>query len=308
MREVRPQHPATRNGPGAPALRTREPAARRPALPGARSRLAAVLRGFFSGMRMLLRGFGYWRRDPGVMLLGLVPAVLVFVFVVAGLVALGLSLPMLVDWATPFADAWQEGWRNAFRIAVSAITFGAAGVLAAVTFTAVTLAVGDPFYERIWRSVELDLGGEVPDEGAGFWRAVVDSLGLIGLGILTSVGVALLGFIPVVGAVLAPVAGVVLSGRLLAIELTSRALEARALPADARRAIRRAHRGEIIGFGVATQLCFLIPLGAVFTMPAAVAGSTMLARSALDAITPTTPVASGGPGPSAMPPPGITAG
>jgi len=266
-----------------------------------------VLRGFFSGMRMLLRGFGYWRRDPGVMLLGLVPAVLVFVFVVAGLVALGLSLPTLVDWATPFADAWQEGWRNAFRIAVSAITFGAVGVLAAVTFTAVTLAVGDPFYERIWRSVELDLGGEVPDEGAGFWRAVVDSLGLIGLGILTSVGVALLGFIPVVGAVLAPVAGVVLSGRLLAVELTSRALEARALPADARRAIRRAHRGEILGFGVATQLCFLIPLGAVFTMPAAVAGSTMLARSALDAIRPTTPVASG-PGPSAVPPPGITAG
>ena len=242
-----------------------------------------MLRGFFSGMRMLVRGFGYWRRDPGVMLLGLVPAVLVFVFVVAGLVALGLSLPALVDWATPFADAWEEGWRNAFRLATGAITLGAAGVLAAVTFTAVTLAVGDPFYERIWRSVELDLGGDVPAEGAGFWRAAVDSLGLIGLGIVTSLGVALLGFIPVLGAVLAPVAGVVLSGRLLAVELSSRALEARGLPSDARRAIRRAHRGEILGFGVATQLCFLVPLGAVITMPAAVAGSTMLARSALDA-------------------------
>jgi CysZ protein len=242
-----------------------------------------VLRGFFSGMRMLLRGFGYWRRDPGVMLLGLVPAVLVFVFVVAGLVALALSLPALVDWATPFAEAWDEAWRNALRLALSAITLGAAGVLAAVTFTAVTLAVGDPFYERIWRSVELDLGGDVPAEGAGFWRAVADSVGLIGLGIVTSIGVALLGFIPVLGAVLAPVAGIVLSGRLLAVELSSRALEARGLPSDARRAIRRAHRGEILGFGVATQLCFLVPLGAVITMPAAVAGSTMLARSALDA-------------------------
>lgn len=245
-----------------------------------------MLRGFFSGMRMLLRGFGYWRRDPGVMLLGLVPAVLVFVVIVAGLVALGFSLPALVDWATPFADTWQEGWRNAFRLMVGAITFGAAGLLAAVTFTAVTLAVGDPFYERIWRSVELDLGGDVPAEGAGFWRAVVDSLGLIGMGVLTAIGVALLGLIPVVGTVLAAVLGVMLAGRLLAVELTSRALQARNLPAATRRALRRAHRGEILGFGVATQLCFMIPLGAVFTMPAAVAGSTMLARRALDAVPP----------------------
>ena len=47
----------------------------------------------------------------------------------------------------------------------------------------------------------------------------------------------------------------------------------------------RGHRAQLLGFGVATQLCFMIPLGAVFTMPAAVAGSTMLARSALDART-----------------------
>jgi CysZ protein len=39
----------------------------------------------------------------------------------------------------------------------------------------------------------------------------------------------------------------------------------------------------VLGFGVATQLCFLVPLGAVATMPAAVAGSTMLARELLDA-------------------------
>ena len=37
-----------------------------------------------------------------------------------------------------------------------------------------------------------------------------------------------------------------------------------------------------ISFGIATQLCFLVPLGAVVAMPAAVAGSTLLARSLLD--------------------------
>ena len=44
----------------------------------------------------------------------------------------------------------------------------------------------------------------------------------------------------------------------------------------------RRHRARVLGFGVATQLCFLVPLGAVATMPAAVAGSTLLARSLLE--------------------------
>jgi CysZ protein len=36
-----------------------------------------------------------------------------------------------------------------------------------------------------------------------------------------------------------------------------------------------------LGFGVAVFCCFLIPLGAVFVMPAAVAGGTLLARRVL---------------------------
>ena len=36
-----------------------------------------------------------------------------------------------------------------------------------------------------------------------------------------------------------------------------------------------------LGFGVAVFLCFLIPLGAILVMPAAVAGATLLSREAL---------------------------
>ena len=34
---------------------------------------------FFSGVGMLLRGFGFWGRRPAVMMLGLIPAAIVFV-------------------------------------------------------------------------------------------------------------------------------------------------------------------------------------------------------------------------------------
>lgn len=238
---------------------------------------------FFSGVGMLLRGFGFWRRRPDVMMLGLIPAAIVFVVILAALVALGIGLPGLTGWLTPFAEGWDDPWPVVVRSAVGAIIFAAAVVLAAVTFTAVTLAVGDPFYERIWRAVELEIGGEVPEHGVGFWRSVRDSLVLIAAGLFTAIGVALTGFLPVVGAVLAPTLGVLLSGRLLAMELSSRAFEARGIDRAGRRALLRGHRARVLGFGVATQLCFMIPLGAIFTMPAAVAGSTLLARSVLDA-------------------------
>ena len=51
----------------------------------------------------------------------------------------------------------------------------------------------------------------------------------------------------------------------------------------ARKALLKDHEPTMLGFGVAVQLCFVVPFGAVLMMPAAVVGSTMLAREALDA-------------------------
>jgi CysZ protein len=49
----------------------------------------------------------------------------------------------------------------------------------------------------------------------------------------------------------------------------------------------RGRRRRALGFGVATQLCFLVPFGAVLTMPAAVAGAAELSQSLLEARSPT---------------------
>ncbi|UIP57823.1 EI24 domain-containing protein [Agromyces marinus] len=241
-----------------------------------------MLHELFVGARKLARGFAFWRRDPGAMLLGLVPAAIVFALFVWGLVALGFGLPALVEVATPFAGAWPELWRSAFRVVVAVVVFAGAAVLAFVTFTALTLVVGDPFYERIWVAVETDADGVPPGEGSGFWAGVRGAGALVLQGLVSAALVAVVGVVPVVGTVAAAILGAVLTGRLLARELSSRALDARGLSRDARRALLRRHRWRFLGFGVATQLCFLVPFGAVITMPAAVAGATLLARSALD--------------------------
>ncbi len=239
------------------------------------------MREFGRGVGMLASGFGWWRRRPGLMLLGLVPAVIVSAVLLAGLVALTINLEGVTDAMTPFADGWPSLWATVLRVAVGTALVGGSIVLTAVLFTALTLLIGEPFYDRIWRAVERELGGSVPEARYGIWRSVADAASLIVRGILAAVVAGLVGFVPVVGGVLSFVVGVSLAGVLLADELSARALVARGIPADARRRMRRAARARVFGFGVATQLCFLVPFGAVLTMPAAVAGATELSRSLL---------------------------
>nr|WP_272898199.1 EI24 domain-containing protein [Agromyces seonyuensis] len=236
---------------------------------------------FASGFGTLVRGFGFWRSRSGVMWLGIVPAVLAWFVLLAALVGLGLALPGLLDWATPFADGWDPLWRNALRVSAGILVFAGAAVLAAVSFTALALVLGDPIYERIHLAVEEELGGELP-ESSGFWRTVVDALQLVGLGLLIALAAWIVGLIPVVGGVLGGVLGFVLTGRLLARELTSRPFEARGLPLETRRRLLARRPWRVLGFGVAVNLCFLVPLGAVAAMPAAIAGATVLARGLLD--------------------------
>jgi len=215
------------------------------------------------------------------MLLGLVPALIVGLLLLGGLVALGAALPGLTEALTPFADGWPSLWATALRITLGTAVVGAALVLVAISFTALTLLLGEPFYERIWQSVEAEQGDDRFDAPYGFWRSVGDALSLIGRGILIAILALALGFIPVVGGVLSAIVGVTLTGWVVADELSSRGLIARGLSAVERKRLRRGHAARVLGFGVATQLCFLIPLGAVASMPAAVAGSTLLARSLL---------------------------
>lgn len=236
---------------------------------------------FFTGIRCLGRGFAYWRRRPGLMALGLVPGLIALALLAAAIIPLLLNLGGLTAWATPFADGWEPFWRDAVRAVVGVVATIAVLALASVTFTALTLLIGDPFYQRIWRAIETDLGGEVPEGDGGFLVALGESIRLIAFGALVALLALALGFVPLVGAPLAAVAGVLLTGRLLARELTGRALNARDIPTVDRSRLFAGRRARLLGFGAAVQLCFMVPLGAVFVMPPAVAGATVLARDLL---------------------------
>jgi CysZ protein len=100
----------------------------------------------------------------------------------------------------------------------------------------------------------------------------------------------LCGFLPLVGQTIVPVAAAFFGGWMLTVELTSRAFDWRGIPLRERRRMLGANRAGALGFGLATYLVFLVPLGAVVAMPAALAGATMLARSVLPSTGKETPL------------------
>ncbi|WP_307800925.1 EI24 domain-containing protein [Actinomadura violacea] len=245
----------------------------------------SALKDLFTGVRYLLRGIGWTARNPAQWLFGLIPALIVLAVYVAGLVALAFYLDDLAHWVTPFADGWSGAARTATRVVAGIAVYGASVFLAVLTFTAVTLLVGDPFYEAIAVRVEESQGGAPPEPDVPLLvqigRALKDAvlLGLVAL--LFAVVFFAAGFLPVVGQTVVPVIAALVSGYYLAGELTSIALERRGLLRKERFVRLRANRALAVGFGAATFVVFLIPLGAVFAMPGAVAGATLLARERL---------------------------
>lgn len=240
-----------------------------------------------AGLRALGFGFRVWGTSPGMMLLGALPALIVGAVFLGLFIWLVVELGPVTDALTPFADGWAAAWRDLVDVFAGAAIIVLAAAVMVVTYAAVTLAVGDPFYERIARRVEERLGDAPADRHEpvlrGIARAVGEGARVVALGVLLAVVLFLIGLIPVVGTIAAIVIGALFGGRLVVVELTGYAFEARGLHLRDRRRRIRARRVRAGMFGAVVYLLFLVPILAVFTMPAAVAGATALSRGLLDA-------------------------
>lgn len=248
-------------------------------------RVGTFLSGFGSGVGLLFRGLGIYARNPRLVLLGIIPGLLSGALYLAAFGTLIYFVSDLAELITPFADGWAGWARDVVRLIAGLAFLGLGGLLGVLTFTAITLFIGDPFYEQISESVEARYGG-VPDEIEVPWwrslrRSLVDSARLLVRSVLIGIPLFVAGFIPIVGQIVVPVVAALVAGWFLAVELVGVPFYRRGLRLPDRRRVLRANRPLALGFGVAVFLCFLIPLGAVLIMPAAVAGAALLARCTL---------------------------
>ncbi|WP_329385980.1 EI24 domain-containing protein [Streptomyces sp. NBC_01351] len=238
------------------------------------------------GFRYLLAGQRWVLRHGRWFGFGLLPGLVSLVLYAGALIGLGYGADDFTAWATPFADDWASPWIGLFRGFLTALVICLGLFLSVITFTAVTLLIGQPFYESLSEQVDRSEGGEAPESGMPLWLelwvSARDSVKVLGRVVLYGLLLFALGFIPVIGQTVVPVLGFCVSGYFLTQELTSVALQRRKVELPERLVLLRSRRLLVLGFGVPLVLAFLVPLVAVFLMPGAVAGATLMVRDLMN--------------------------
>ncbi len=242
------------------------------------------VRDLADGFRYLVQGQRWvaaHRRSLG---LGLVPGLISLVLYLAALIALVIFAGDIAEWATPFADTWSSPWPGLLRGFLAVLLVALGLLLSVVTFTAVTLVIGQPFYETLSERVDRSLSadGSAPESGLPFlrelWISVRDGVRIVVRAACWGILLFAAGFLPVVGQTVVPVLGVCVTGYFLTQELTSVALARRGIVLREQLSLLRTRRKLVWGFGIPLAAAFLVPFVAVFLMPGAVAGATLLAR------------------------------
>ncbi|NUS14882.1 MAG: hypothetical protein HOY69_26390 [Streptomyces sp.] len=247
------------------------------------------------GQRWVMRHRRDWR-------FGMLPALVTFVGYAAALTALVIWSDDLASWATPFADDWTSPWRGLFRGLLTAVVVGGGLLLAVISFTAVTLLVGQPFYESLAGRVDVS-EGDAPDPPERpllreLWIGLRDSVRVLLRVAAFGVVLFVLGFVPVVGQTVVPAIGFCVSGFFLTAELAAVSMQRRDVELRGQLRLLRGRLMLVLGFGVPLVLAFLVPFVAVVLMPGAVAGATLLTRELVPPPPPPAP-----PEPEGTPPP-----
>jgi CysZ protein len=245
------------------------------------------VRDFITGVRYFGQGFCLLVRRPRLLLIGMLPAVLTTVVLLAGMIALIANIDHLAALVTPFANGWPSGGRLFARLAAGVALVGAAVLLGVVGFTAVTLTIGGPFYERIAEQIEDDLGVTVERErldlpwGRQFVSGVRDGIVLLLRSLIFTAPLFLAGFLPVVGQSVVPVLVALETGWFMALEVVAVPFYRRGIGLRKRTAMLRRRRMLAVGLGLPAALLCMIPLMAIVVMPAAFAGGVLVALDTL---------------------------
>jgi CysZ protein len=245
------------------------------------------VRDFITGVRYFGQGFGILVRRPRLLLIGMLPAVLTTIVLLGGTIALIANIDHLAALVTPFANGWPSGGRQFARLAAGVALVGVAVLLGLVGFTAVTLTVGGPFYERIAERIEDDLGVSGGYVDLSWWQQLLsgirDGIALLLRSLLFSAPLFLAGFLPVVGQSVVPVLVVLETAWFMALEVVAVPFYRRGIGLRKRTVMLRRRRMLAVGLGLPAVLLCMIPLLAIVVMPAAFAGGVLVARDVLGA-------------------------
>ena len=235
----------------------------------------SVLAEALGGASLLARGFVLVFTRRRLFLLGALPPLITSVIFLALLITEIGNLDRVI----PDYPTWV-------RVLIGIGAVGGSMLIMVLVFTAVTLAIGGPAYEKISDLVERELGNpprEVEEPMVrSMGRSARQSIGLLVVSLAGAIVFALLGLVPILGQTVIPVLSAGFGSWMLIIELIATPFQRRGLLRIAdRRSAMAGRRARTLGFAVPTFLLMGIPFISVLAFPAAAAGATMLARDLL---------------------------
>ncbi len=234
-----------------------------------------------SGLGLLVTGAGLVLRRARLFGLGLIPPLITTVlFLVLFATASFLSQRIAV-WLTPFAEGWPGV--ATLRAFLAILVVALSGVLLVLLFTATTLALGAPLYDRISEEIDAHAGSYASASGEGLlqalWSTLVHLVKVVAISLPFGALMLLVGLIPGVGGFFAAIGSALFGGWMIALEMTGSAAGRRGL-----RGLAERHRllcrdpWPVLGFGVPTFLLLSVPLLSLLVFPIATAAGTLLTR------------------------------
>ncbi|WP_336249649.1 EI24 domain-containing protein [Stomatohabitans albus] len=240
--------------------------------------------GPFLGIRLIARSASTITSRPRLLIMGMLPPLAVTVLYVVLAVIGGPALVHAITGWVGDVTAGSPGWLGStLSFLLALVVLGAVGVVAAVAFTTLTLALGGPVYDRISESIDREVLGltGVQDEhlGVAVMRSASQSAVIFALSMGSALLGIVLGLIPAVGTIASLVVGLCLGGWLMTTELLGGAFGRRGKPTLKERWRYMRHQPiSTLSFAIPAQFVLSIPVISVLAFPFFSAAATMLAH------------------------------
>lgn len=226
-------------------------------------------------------------KRPRLLFMGMLPPLIVTLLYLLITIIGGPALfSALTAWVAQFTASWPTWAGSVIAWLLMIVLVAGVVVIAAVSFTTLTLALGGPIYDRISETIEREVLGFTATQSDGLGTAVMrsasQSLIIFCLSMLVVALSTLFGLIPTIGTIASLAMSLCCGGFLVTTELLGGSFGRRGMPRlNTRWRYMRATPLGTLSFAIPAQFVLSIPVVSVFAFPFFSAGATLLAHELL---------------------------
>ncbi len=229
---------------------------------------------FWEGFQTPLAGLRYMQEHPKLWRYGLVPLALNLIITCCVLIGLFFTIGYL---RPEFGDGWLRGFAEVLVMFAEAVMAVAFAFIAWLVLQAVFCSF---FYAKLAAQVEIQLGMRREDiRDIPITYQIVDAFYDVSFLVVANLGLLLLNFLPVVGAIAAAVGGYYFLCSTLGLEYFEYPLALRGMRRAEMIAFARKRRAHTLGIGTAAALVTFLPIVNAVLLTTIVTGAVLLHRN-----------------------------